>query len=434
MFLRGYRRSTQRRYLRAVLLLAVVVFLLDLLSLLNAYKAFQTNLTSIYYETVPELPSHLRDQKIYIAATHWNSAEVLRSHWNAAVLDLVNTLGPENVYVSIIESGSWDDSKAALRELDIALGELNVPRTVILDPTTHADEIRKGPPLIQNGGGWIHTPRSGAGKEMRRIPYLARLRNLTLKPFWSVNNEYHQSTNTTFDKILFLNDVVFKTSDALTLLVTHGGSYSAACALDFKTAPVYYDTFALRDRNGDPTVSMTFPYFRDAASRKGMLLGMATEVQSCWNGMVLMDAGAFYASSGSGSVSFRGIDDSLAEEHLEGSECCLIHADVARLGSGARGVWVNPAVRVGYSGKAYQDVHLHGPAVSIATWDYLRGSWLSRAGRWTSTEWFRRRTVRTRLQNWVRKGTEKGEDKVEAGEMCLINEMQVLVDNGWKHL
>lgn len=113
------------------------------------------------------------------------------------MLDLVKYFGPENVYISIYESGSWDDSKGALRLLDNDLQELGVRRTITLDDTTHANEIQK-----PSAAGWIDTSRGK--KELRRIPYLSILRNLSLKPLAGLAQE-----NIKFDKVLFLNDVVF---------------------------------------------------------------------------------------------------------------------------------------------------------------------------------------------------------------------------------
>lgn len=114
------------------------------------------------------------------------------------MLDLVSTLGPENVYVSVYESGSWDDSKGALRELDEELERMGVQRTITLDPRTHVEEISQTPAST----GWIDTPRGK--KELRRIPYLSRLRNLSMKPLTDL-----ALNGIIFDRILFLNDVVF---------------------------------------------------------------------------------------------------------------------------------------------------------------------------------------------------------------------------------
>jgi hypothetical protein len=141
-------------------------------------------------------------EKVFIASIHWNNEQILRSHWVPALLDLVAHLGKENVYVSVQESGSWDDSKGALRELDEALGKAGVRRRIILDETTHADEIGKTPAAPADEDGWIRTSRGV--EELRRVPYLARLRNLVLEPM-----EELASTGEAFDRVLFVNDVVF---------------------------------------------------------------------------------------------------------------------------------------------------------------------------------------------------------------------------------
>ena len=138
-------------------------------------------------------------EKVFIASIHWNNEEILRSHWVPALLELVSHLGEKNVYVSVQESGSWDDSKGALRELDEALGKAGVRRRIILDDTTHADEIGKTP----SESGWIQTSRS-ATKELRRVPYLAKLRNLVLEPLEELAGKGER-----FDRVLFVNDVVF---------------------------------------------------------------------------------------------------------------------------------------------------------------------------------------------------------------------------------
>ena len=73
-----------------------------------------------------------------------------------------------------------------------------------------------------------------------------------------------------------------------------------------------------------------------------------------------MDASTFYAYD----LTFRGVPDSLVSQHVEGSECCLIHADNPL--SRTKGVWVNPYVRVAYSGSTYESVHPHG--LRLSTW------------------------------------------------------------------
>ncbi len=85
-----------------------------------------------------------------------------------------------------------------------------------------------------------------------------------------------------------------------------------------------YDTFALRDILGAKTLSLTYPYFASTASLTPLLNLAPIPVRSCWNGIVSFDAASFYTGGSLGKgLRFRGVDDSLAKLHLEGSECCM---------------------------------------------------------------------------------------------------------------
>lgn len=151
---------------------------------------------------------------------------------------------------------------------------------------------------------------------------------------------------------------------------------------------------------------------------------------------VAMPASTF---TGLHSLKFRGIPDSLAASHLEASECCLIHAD--NPGSRTSGVFVNPAVRVGYNRLAYDAVHpvvgsggSSSTATSRGSWvsvtDIYLGLWRNRLARWFTTPWFEEREVKGRIQRWER----SGEGRKEKGGFCVVDEMQIVVHNGWKHL
>ncbi|RDW86468.1 glycosyltransferase family 69 protein [Aspergillus mulundensis] len=355
-------------------------------------------------------PRPLQSERIFITSIHWNNEAILRSHWNDAVIRLVQHWGPNNVFVSVYESGSWDDSKGALRELDFELDRLGVRRNITLSTTTHRDEIT----AVPSSEGWIDTPRGKT--ELRRIPYLARLRNLTLRPLEDLRRQ-----GILFDKVLFLGDVVFTVDDVIDLLNTNDGEYAAACSLDFMRPPAFYDTFALRDSEGDAHLMQTWPYFRSARSRNALRSMSPVPVKSCWNGIVAMPAEPFLSSS---PLRFRGIPDSLAQFHLEASECCLIHADnpLSRI----HGVYLNPRVRVGYTGAAYAAVH---PSWLSPQFMVL-GIWKNRLRRWVSTTFFQDFVVNRRVALW--KG--RSQNRHEVGEFCLINEMQVLISNGWAHV
>ncbi|OAA73349.1 polysaccharide export protein [Cordyceps fumosorosea ARSEF 2679] len=362
-------------------------------------------------------------ERVYIAGMHFNNGAILKSHWNAAVLELTELFGPDNVFVSVYESGSWDDTKEVLRDLGRQLESRGVPHRVDISDVTHADEIRAAGEGGSGEEGWIETAR--AKRELRRIPYLAKLRNKTLQDLFDLYKK-----GVTFDKILFLNDVVFTTDDVITLMDTNDGAYGAACSLDFSKPPLYYDTFALRDAEGSAHIMQTWPYFKARASRSPLVNNHdAVPVTSCWNGIVVMPADPFVSPT---KLRFRGIPDSLAGHHLEGSECCLIHADNPL--SRTLGVFLNPRVRVGYNLPAYEATHPGAAAGTSASWvravDIFLGLWINRLRRWTSVVSLERWVVRKRVAAWQKEDMARH----EPGVFCLINEMQVLAENGWAHV
>lgn len=138
--------------------------------------------------------------------------------------------------------------------------------------------------------------------------------------------------------------------------------------------------------------------------------------------LVTMDAAPFYSDN----LTFRGIPDGLAAKHVEGSECCLIHADNTL--SRTKGVWLNTRVRVGYTGKAYDTVN--PGSVWLSTLDIFRGLWKNRFTRWFTTLWYQNWIIRWRLSDWEKQDP----SHEEVRQICLANEMQVLVANGWAHL
>ncbi|TGO81305.1 hypothetical protein BPOR_1216g00010 [Botrytis porri] len=368
-----------------------------------------------------------RKDRIFIASMHWNNELILRSHWSAALLDLVGYFGVDNVYISIVESGSWDNTKGALMDLDVELGKLGVERSIELLNITHKDEVERIPKPDEEG--WIQTSR--ARKELRRIPYLAKLRNRVMDKLKKLANRTDDQEERSFDKILWLNDVIFTTEDVVTLLATRDGNYAAACAIDFSKPPLFYDTFALRDIEGEKPVTQTWPFFLAAESRNAMKTSTSIPVKSCWNGIVVFQAEPFYENP---SLRFRGVRDSLAQYHLEGSECCLIHADNGL--SLTKGVWLNPNVRVSYNAKADIVVNPKG-----GKWpskgEILKGIWSNRWARWKGflQRSLERSLVEIRVQRWRSETLVVGQTKVhEKGVYCLINEMQVLMENGWAHI
>lgn len=204
---------------------------------------------------------------------------------------------------------------------------------------------------------------------MKRIAFLAEVRNRALRPL-------EAKEVVKFDKLLFINDVVFDPIDAVNLLFStnHQPSgytqYQAACAVDFINAFKFYDRFALRDFEGFTSGIPFYPWFTDAGqatSRRDVLAQKdAVRVRACWGGMVAFEAKWFQNTSPGGTT-----QDSLSEStdgdfkvsslrfrheedpFWEASECCLIHADLTYLRHGGNttnvsGIFMNPYIRVAY--------------------------------------------------------------------------------------
>lgn len=273
MYLRS--RGLHRTLLRAVLLALILFSSLEALHV-RRYVAVardaarETELRYRRQEGIFPAPG-----QVFITGIFWNNEGVLRETIVPALLELSSYLGHGNVFISLHESGSGDGTKVVLRELDAELEKRGVERRISMSNTTHEDVLSDA----DKSSGWI-TPPGSTQKEFRRIPFLARERNVALEPLSEL-----AASGQTFDKVLFINDVVFSALDALTLLATNGGTYAAACAMDFKEPPAFYDTFALRDANGEEHLMATWPYFRAGASRRAAIRGVPVPVRSCWNGM-----------------------------------------------------------------------------------------------------------------------------------------------------
>lgn len=194
MFLRPFRRPRRclwRRWFRLILSALFASLFVDFI------------LTVAIDPPSMRVSPSLHKERIFLASMHWNNEAVIRSHWAAAVLDLVRHFGAENIYVSIIEGGSWDGTKDALRDLDLELERMGVDRSIEMSDITHKDEVERMPGPFEEG--WIWTSREK--KELRRIPYLAGIRNRVMDKlrYLATRTDGMRS----FDKVLWLNDVVF---------------------------------------------------------------------------------------------------------------------------------------------------------------------------------------------------------------------------------
>ena len=284
------------------------------------------------------------NEKIFIAASIYDEGGfLLEGAWGEAVLQLLDILGNRNVFLSIYENESGDAAETAL----IRFGrKVQCQHSLVYDKDFSMDEVDTI--TLPNGS-----------ERTKRTAYLAEVRNRALLPL------LEKQKGVKYDRLLFLNDVIFDPIEAAQLLLSTNvdaqghPSYQAACAVDFINPFKFYDTFATRDSQGYGVGVPFFPWFTnagDAISRQDVLAGKdAVRVKSCWGGMVAFDARPFQAAQ---PLLFR----ASTELYWDASECCLIHADMMKSvtmndqGS-LVGVYMNPFVRVAYSKETLHWLH-----------------------------------------------------------------------------
>jgi hypothetical protein len=194
-------RSLRRRRVRASVILLSLAFVYLVVVLPLTLRGAQRNDLAAYDASI----AHLPPPRVFVAAMLANCATLLSKHWIPALLGLIDKLGPDNVYVSILENGSADKTRDLLVELQTNLTRRGVEYSFRFEEgfrdgvTFQTDGLLRR--LLGKEGtrdNWIMTDQ---GWFPRRISYLAELRNMVLEPL--------QKSSKRFDKVLFLNDVIF---------------------------------------------------------------------------------------------------------------------------------------------------------------------------------------------------------------------------------
>lgn len=279
-------------------------------------------------------------KKFVIAANLFQSEDILPNlvhvWWQ-----LIGFLGRENVFVSIYENGSQDDTPTILDAFEADLTSFGIAHRIVT-------ESQRRPLLVD------------------RIVYLADKRNRVMEPLVRSHPNYtltssfferHVGTHEQEFHVIFFNDIYIKFEDVLELLATNGGHYDMACAMDFYGE--FYDRWVTRDRSGRALDSM-YPYFLDVDSQHLVRSHKAVPVYSCWNGIVVFPADVIQRSA----VTFRSRHSPPAivsakranDSFCFASECLLFCKDLRELSpeEGRRDrIFMNPNVRVAYSRSYY---------------------------------------------------------------------------------
>lgn len=335
---------------RRIIILLVRIVLAVLLCNIILTPIFWPSYTHLppCYETLKRIASssttpgrgNPHNEKVFIAAILYDrTGELACGQWGDALVALIDLLGQNNVFLSLYENNSGQTGQQALEALS---QRITCNKSTVVDLDEHITFDAFPRVTLPNGE-----------KRIKRIDYLATLRNRALRPL-------DEQNHIKYDKLLYLNDVYFNPVEALQLLFCTNAqpprttpAYRAACAVDFSNPFKFYDSYATRDLAGYGIGLPFFPWFTTAGhgrSREDVLAGRdAVRVRSCWGGMVAFDAWYFQKEN---PVRFRADD----EVFWDASECCLVHADVQDAPGDVddihdTGVYMNPFVRVAYTSR-----------------------------------------------------------------------------------
>ncbi|KAK0460589.1 glycosyltransferase family 69 protein [Desarmillaria tabescens] len=267
------------------------------------------------------------DHKYFFAINLYNSFDVIPDLF-AALFRVSAILGYHNVFVSIYENGSTDQTKALLR---------------IFDALTRSVGMRIT----------IRTSMRTRGAFNHRIEYLAEVRNAAFVPL----HELRDAENEYFDTIIFMNDVLPCVDDLLELIwQSRNNNAGITCAADYMYhedigAPVFYDNWVARDINGTALENAPFEQiFHHPLSSQRFQRHLPVQVQSCWNGIAVLDPAPFYSPP---HVRFRMAK--IMEGECSASECSLICNDYWESGYGR--ILMVPRVKLAYDSKVFDIIH-----------------------------------------------------------------------------
>lgn len=297
----------------------------------------------------------------FIAVNLYNNNNLFPKYGDDLIKLIESIGGPQNAYVSIFESNSKDGTEKSLDKLSKKFTTYNIAHTII-----------SGNNATQASHSFAKSEHVGIDDDgNKRIAFLANVRNEAMRPLYEnkaqINGLNH--SNVEFEKVLWLNDIVFDSDEIKELLQTNGGLYDGACAFDYMPLGLY-DTWVTRDIDGNRAKPL-WPYFAADRDVRTLKEQKPILVDSCWNGAVAFDARWFRDATaprtrpathktshlkrrGDGilPLRFRNSDICLS------SECLLTSLDIHRALQPIRPVIVmNPKVVTAYDHKTFYLYH-----------------------------------------------------------------------------
>lgn len=180
-------------------------------------RAFDDGLSSSGWNEHKKRDLISKQHKYFFAINLYNSFDVIPDLF-ATMFRTAGVLGYHNVFVSIYENGSNDQTKALLKIFD-ALARVVGMRII------------------------IRTSMRTRGAFNHRIEYLAEVRNAAMVPL----HELRDSEGETFDSVIFMNDILPCVDDVLELIwQSRRQNAGITCAADY----MFHDDIVSRVARG----------------------------------------------------------------------------------------------------------------------------------------------------------------------------------------
>lgn len=316
---------------------------------------------------LPVPPAWRASNDTYFIASILYNAERILPQYTDSLLTFARDVGPDRVYVSVLENDSQDRTPAMLQALRRTLQHAGVRHTI------------------------VSAPLPASIRSLERIQRLSTLRNRAMRPLY---DDVHMPIS----KVVWINDVLYTPHMLHHLVHTLNGTYDQACALDYFWLG-FYDTWVLRDQYGE-TVRPLWPYFRRKLERRAVDAKRPIPVNACWNGLTVFDA-RWFTNATPPVLRHEPAVAALPPPPIEradgldypaklplqfrtcascnASESILTSVDMHRLARPHRPrIFVNPAVKVAYD---YPSYYLYNHMLTwyvMQPWRYVWETWIER--------------------------------------------------------
>ncbi|OMJ27412.1 Alpha-1,3-mannosyltransferase CMT1 [Smittium culicis] len=271
----------------------------------------------IMYSNQDRIVDLTRKRKYFFSMNFYNNEDIIPFIIEELML-LFKFLGPENIFLSVYENSSTDNTKKLLYLFSSVLDDYGLKHRIIIDPAKRPNDYDS-------------------------IRYLSNIRNKALEPLKS-----EEELGNVYDKIVFMDSVLFCHYDILELLYQSDyqgsdltGPYDYLMTKDPKKIE-FRGGWIARDLDGHNFTQIEKGYVNHGPSVIRFEEWVPTQVQCTWSGVSVVNAKPFYGKT---PIRFRVPD--IENGDCPDSERNLLCSDLWKNGFG-RAIIV-PRILLSYS-------------------------------------------------------------------------------------